>query len=60
MTSKPGWQAISIHILMNTSGIKGNKAIKFAQLIEYNMTSNFTEFPDPLLKKTKLSIFLDQ
>ena len=37
MTSKPGEQAIAIHILLNISKRKDNQAMKFGQLIEYNM-----------------------
>ena len=36
MTSQTGQQIIAIHILSNISS-KGNQAIKFGQLIEYNM-----------------------
>ena len=49
---------------------KGNKVIKFGQLIEYNMTNIFLEksctifggetSPSPLFKKSKLSISLYQ
>ena len=34
MTSQPGWQTITIHILLNISRIKGNQAMKLGQLIE--------------------------
>ena len=37
MMSQLGKQAIVIHILTNISRIKGNKTMKFGQLIEYNM-----------------------
>ena len=70
MTSKPGQQAIGIHILPNISRSKGNQAMKFGQLIEYNMRNIFVEksntkcagetFPRPLSKKSKFSISLDQ
>ena len=50
-----------MHILQNISGSKGNKAIKFGQLIEYNMRNIVLEksylkyneelYPDPFLKK---------
>ena len=36
-----GKQAIVIHILTNISRIKGNKTMKFGQLIEYNMRKIF-------------------
>ena len=64
MTSKPGKQAIAIHILPNISRSpisKGNQAMKFVQLIEYNMRNISVEksytkyageiFPRPLSKK---------
>ena len=48
---------------------KGNQAIKFGHLIEYNMRNIIAEksltnmveklFPDPFSKKSKLSISLD-
>ena len=57
-------------MLPNISRSKGNQAIKFGQLIEYNMRSIFVEkpytkcvgetIPRPLSKKSKLSISLDQ
>ena len=34
MTSPPGKQIITIHILPNISRSKGNQTIKFGQLIE--------------------------
>ena len=37
MTSQPGKQIIAIHILPNISKSKGNQAIKFGRLIEYNI-----------------------
>ena len=43
MTSRPGKQTITIHILPNISRSKGNKTMKFGQLIEYNMSSIFPE-----------------
>ena len=36
MTSQPGQQTITIHILPNISRIKGNQTMKVGQLIEYN------------------------
>ena len=39
MTSQLGLQAIAIHILQNVSQSKGNEAMKFGQLIEYNKFS---------------------
>ena len=37
MTSQPKKQTVAIHILPNISRSKGNQAMKFDQLIEYNM-----------------------
>ena len=69
MTSQPGQQTIAIHILPNISRNKGNQAMKFGQLIEYNMRHIFVEksytkcagetIPRPLFKKSKLSISRD-
>ena len=66
MTSQPGQQTIAIHILTNISGSKGNQAMKFGQLIEYNLTNIFLErsytkcggeiIPRPFFKKSKLSL----
>ena len=60
MTSLTDQQSIAIHILANNSRSKGNQAMKFDLLIEYNMrdiflknhTRNVVEklFPDPFLK----------
>ena len=41
MTSQTGQQIIAIHILPNISGSKRNQAMKFGQLIEYNMRNIF-------------------
>ena len=70
MTSQRGRQTIAIHILLNISRSKSNQAMKFGQLIEYNMRNIFIEksytkcagetIPRPLSKKSKLSISLDQ
>ena len=70
MTSQRGQQTIAIHILLNISRSKSNQAMKFGQLIEYNMRNIFIEksytkcagetIPRPLSKKSKLSISLDQ
>ena len=43
MTSQPGKQTISIHILPNISRGKSNQTMKFDQLIEYNMRNIFIE-----------------
>ena len=57
-------------MLPNILRNKGNKTIKFGQLIEYNMRKNFLEksyiirgreiSPTPFSGKLKLSISLDQ
>ena len=69
MTSKPGQQAIGIHILPNISRSKGNQAMKFSQLIEYNrnifVEKSYSKcagetISRPLSKKSKLSMSLDQ
>ena len=52
MTSQPGQQTIAIHTLTNISRSKGNQAMKFGQLIEYNTRNIFNE--------KLLSISLDQ
>ena len=56
MTSQPGLQTIVIHIFTNIPRSKGNQAMKFGQLIEYNLRNIFFEksytkklFPDPFL-----------
>ena len=65
MTSQPGQQWIGKHI----SRSKGKQAIKFGQLIEYNMRNISVEkytkcagetIPRPWSKNSKLSISLDQ
>ena len=41
MTSQPGSQTLTIHILPTISRGKGNQIIKFGQLIEYNKSIYF-------------------
>ena len=70
MTSQPGKQTVAIHTLPNISRSKGNQAMKFDQLIDYNMRNislekSYTKcdvesIPRPFSKKSKLSISLDQ
>ena len=36
MTSQPGSQKITIHMLLNISQIKGNQIMEFGQIIDYN------------------------
>ena len=43
MISQTGQQIITIHILHNISRSKGNRTIKFGQLIEYKMRNIFLE-----------------
>ena len=43
MTSQPGKEAITIHILSNIFRSKGNPTKKLDQLIEYNMRNIFLE-----------------
>ena len=39
--SQPGLQTITIHILPNISGSKGNQLMKFSPLIEYIRKKTF-------------------
>ena len=41
MMSQPGQKTMAIHILTNISRSKNNQAMKFAQLIEYNIRNIF-------------------
>ena len=43
MTSQPGLETITIHILLNISQSKGNQTVKFGLLIEYNKIKFFFE-----------------
>ena len=43
MTLQPGLQTIAIQILPNISQSKGNQAMKFGQLIEYNKRNIFLQ-----------------
>ena len=43
MTSQPGQQVITIHILSNILRSKGNQTMKFGQSIEYNMKNIFLD-----------------
>ena len=58
MTSQTGKQTIAIHKLPNISRSKGNQAMKFGQLIEYNMRNIF--FDKTFSKKSKWRISLAQ
>ena len=50
MSSEPRKQAIAIQILSNISRSKGNQALKFGQLIDYNMRNIY-------LKKSYLKMW---
>ena len=60
MTSQPGKQTIATHILTNISRSRDNQAMKFGQLMEYNMRKVFREksyktaleilLPDPFIQ----------
>ena len=41
MRSQPGKQTITMHILPNVSRSEDNQTMKYDQLIEYNVRSNF-------------------
>ena len=41
MTSQPGLQTVAIHILSDISESKGNKKMKFVQLMEYSTRNVF-------------------
>ena len=43
MTSQTGQQIITIHILLNILRSKGDQAMKFGQLIDYDIRKNFRE-----------------
>ena len=70
MTTQPGKQKIATHMLPSISRSKGNRKMKFAQLIEYNMRNIFLEkscttcsgetILRPFSQKSKLSISLNQ
>ena len=57
MTSRSGQQRITIHILVNISRNKSNQSMELGQLIEHNVNKLV---PYPFIKKSKLSIYLDQ
>ena len=68
MTSKPGYQVITMHILNNISRSKGNQAMKFGHekcntrntFLEKSKTkSGVKTIPRPFFKKSKLSISLE-
>ena len=59
MTSQPGKQTIAIHTLSNISRIKDNQAMKFGQLIEYDMKNTFLKnhTQNVVKKKNKKNFF---
>ena len=70
MASRPGKKTAARHILPNISRSKGNKTMKFGQLIEHNMRNIFLgksytkcggeTISRLFFKKSKLSISLYQ
>ena len=70
LTSRPGSQAIVMHIFPNISRSEDNETIKFGQLMECNMRNIFLEksctkcggetSPRLFSEKLKLSISVDQ
>ena len=70
MTPQPGKQTIAMHLFPNISTNKSSQAMKFCQLIVYNMRDIFFDksYPEygskaiPRLfpERSKLSISLDQ
>ena len=58
MTSQPGVQTIAILILPNISQSKGNKTMKFGQLIEYNKTFFFKNHAKNEAKRLIPDLFL--
>ena len=68
-TLQTGQPIITINILLNTSKSKGNKTMKFGQLMEYNiknifLTKSYTKCdgeasPKPFYEIPKLIIYLD-
>ena len=70
MTSQHGKETITTHVLPNISRSKDNQAMKFGELIEYNMRNIFLEksyakcdgetSARSFSKKSKLSVSLDQ
>ena len=43
IVSQPGLQTIAIHMLLTISQSKGNQAMKFGQLTEYNKKNIFLQ-----------------
>ena len=70
MASEPGKQIIAMHILPNILVSKDDQAMKFGQLIEYDMKNIFLRklwpkcggqtIPRSFSKKSNLNISLDQ
>ena len=61
MSSQAGQQIITIHILPNMSKSKGNQAIKYKQLIEYNVTNmniTFQNHVENEARRLALDLFL--
>ena len=68
MSSQPGKQIISMHILPNNSRSKGNRRMKFGQSIECNIRKKIEKYkkcggetiPRHFSKKSKLNKSPDQ
>ena len=43
MTSQPGYQTITIHIVPNIAQTKGKQTMKFGQVIEYSKSDIFLQ-----------------
>ena len=65
MTSRSGYQTISIHILSDISRSKGNQTMEFGQLTDYDIRNIFLEnwytkfggdtIPRPFFKNSNLN-----
>ena len=51
MTPKSGQETVTIHIFSNISRCKGNQAMKFDQVMEYNKRNIFLQKPCNKLAK---------
>ena len=58
MTSQPGLETIAIHILPNISQSKGNRTMKFGQLIEYNKRNIFRNYAENEVGRLVPDLFL--
>ena len=53
MTSQPGKQTITIHVLPYISKSKGYWTMKFGHIVEYNIRNVGETIPRPFSKKSK-------